>query len=82
LPVLVKLPRALAEAIRERGLDPESFVLEAVTERLYRDPEEGLEARLEVARHMLERAREELSGGTQSRLAGSSIRRWRGRSRF
>ena len=59
----VAIPRSLLEAIRRRGLDPETFILEAIAEKLSRDPREEPWARLAVAEHMLKRAREELERG-------------------
>lgn len=59
----VVIPRELAEAVRRRGLDLESFVIEAVEAALQLDPDEELRARLSVAEHMLARAREELRRG-------------------
>jgi hypothetical protein len=63
LGLTIRLPRSLVEALRRRGVEPESFIVEAVVERLGLDPREELEARLEVAEYMLERAREELKRG-------------------
>ena len=51
------------EAIRRRGFDLESFVLEAVERMLELDPREEVEARLEIAKYMLRRGREELEKG-------------------
>ena len=51
------------EAIRRRGFDLESFVLEAVERMLELDPCEEVEARLEIAKCMLRRGREELEKG-------------------
>jgi len=56
----VEIPRSLVEAIRRRGFDLESFVLEAVERMLELDPRE---ARLEIAKYMLRRGREELEKG-------------------
>ena len=60
---LVRVPRSILEAIRRRGADPEAFVLDAVYEALRLDPEEELRARIDIAQHMLRRAREELERG-------------------
>jgi len=59
----VEVPKGLAEAIRRRGFDLESFVLEAIERMLNLDPSEEIEARLEIAKHMLKRAREEIEKG-------------------
>ena len=56
----ITIPRELAEAIRRRGYDLESFVIEAVEAALELDPGEEPVTRLAVAEHMLARAREEL----------------------
>ena len=61
--VKISVPRAIIEAIQKRGHDPESFMLEAVTEKLSSDPREEYQARIAIAEHMLERAREELDRG-------------------
>ncbi len=59
--ITVSLPKGLVDIIKQRGLDIESFVLEAVVEKLARDPQEEYLARLRIARYMLERAEEELA---------------------
>jgi len=59
----IVVPRVLIEAIRRRGAEPEAFILEAIVEKLARDPREELWARLAVAEHMLRKAREELQKG-------------------
>jgi len=59
----ISIPERLAEAIRRRGFDLEAFVLEAIERVLKLDPSEEVLTRLEVARHMLRRAREELKKG-------------------
>jgi hypothetical protein len=58
--VTVALPEKLARLIRERGVDVESFVIEAIEEGLKLDPREELPTRLEVAEYMLRRAEEKL----------------------
>ena len=63
LVTVVNIPGRLLEAIRRRGFDPESFIIEAVEEKLGLDPREELETRIAVAEHMLRRAREELEKG-------------------
>ena len=60
---MISIPERLAEAIKRRGFDPESFIIEAVEEKLSLDPREELETRLAIAEHMLRRAREELGRG-------------------
>ncbi len=57
------MPKELAEAIRKRGYDLETFVLEAIERSLELDPSEEIVTRLEIAKHMLKRAREELDRG-------------------
>ncbi len=59
----IEVPKGLVEAIRKRGLDLESFILEAIERMLELDPNEEIEARLEIAEHMLKRAHEELEKG-------------------
>lgn len=59
----VVIPRELIEAIRRRGYDPESFIIEAIEKTLVLDPNEELGTRMAIAEHMLERAREELRKG-------------------
>jgi len=61
--VTVTIPERLARLIRGRGVDVESFVIEAVEKSLELDPQEELFTRLEVAIHMLRRAEEELGRG-------------------
>ena len=63
LAVRVAVPRDLVKAIRQRGHDAESFILEAVAEKLSKDPREECQARLAIAEHMLRRAKEELGNG-------------------
>jgi len=58
--VEITVPKVLLDAIRRRGLGPEALILEAIAERLSRDPREEPCARLAAAEHMLRRAREEL----------------------
>lgn len=60
---LVDIPEQLVEAIRKRGFDPESFIVEAVERMLRLDPREELETRVSIAEHMLRRGREELEKG-------------------
>jgi len=60
---IIGIPKGLAEAVRRRGLDLESFVIEAIERALKLDLHEEVVTRLEIARHMLRRAREELSKG-------------------
>ncbi|WP_244403827.1 PaREP1 family protein [Pyrolobus fumarii] len=63
LVTVINIPGRLPEAIRRRGFDPESFIIEAVEEKLGLDPREELEARVAVAEHMLRRARDVLEKG-------------------
>ncbi len=59
----IEVPERLIKAIRRRGFDPESFVLEAIERMLELDPREEASMRLEIAKHMLRRAKEELERG-------------------
>ncbi len=60
----IVLPKGLVEKIAQRSrMDVEAFIIEAVQRLLNLDPEEELETRLEIAKHMLQRAREELERG-------------------
>ncbi|AEM39657.1 PaREP1 family protein [Pyrolobus fumarii 1A] len=60
---VITIPEKLAKLIRDRGFDPEAFIMEAIEKYLELDPQEELEARIAVAEHMLMRAREELLEG-------------------
>ncbi len=44
-------------------MDVEAIIIEAVQRSLNLDPEEELETRLEIAKHMVQRAKEELERG-------------------
>ncbi len=58
------LPKGLIEKITQRSrIDVEAFIIEAVQRSLNLDPEEELETRLEIAKHMVQRAKEELERG-------------------
>jgi post-segregation antitoxin (ccd killing protein) len=59
----VTIPDRLAGEARKRGLDLEALILDVLAEKLSRDPAEELWNRLEVAEHMIRRAREELDKG-------------------
>ncbi len=61
--ITIRIPEELARIIRKRGLDIESFIIDAIEDRLSMDPREELEARLAIAEYMLRRAREELERG-------------------
>lgn len=54
------IPDRLAREARRRGLDLEALVLDVLAEKLSDDPAEELWIRLEVAEHMIQRAKEEL----------------------
>jgi len=53
----VTIPKRLADLIRERGLDPEAYVIDALIERLGLDPGEEAAARIELAERFLEEAK-------------------------
>ncbi len=46
---VIVIPMKIAEKIRKLGLDPESIVIEILTERLGMDPREAAEVHLELA---------------------------------
>ncbi len=53
----VRIPREIAERVRELGLDLESFVIEVLAERLGLDPVEEARAHLELAERFLDEGR-------------------------
>ncbi len=59
----IEVPEKVMEIIRRRGLDPETFIVEAVQRVLELDPKEEVVLRLNIAKHMIRRAREELDRG-------------------
>ncbi len=59
----VRIPESLAKRVAEKGVDPEAFIIDAVERALNLDPHEELEVRLDIAKYMVKRAREELEKG-------------------
>jgi len=55
--------KRLADLIRERGLDPEAYVIDALIEKLSLDPGEEVAVRIELAEHFLEEARKYIEAG-------------------
>jgi len=53
----VAIPRRIAELIREKGLDPEVYVVDALIEMLKNDPDEEATLHVEAAEHFLEEAK-------------------------
>jgi len=51
------IPKRLADLIRERGLDPEALVVDALIEKLGLDPDEEAAVRIELAERFLEEAK-------------------------
>jgi len=52
----VTIPRKIAELVRERGLDPETVIVDALIEALKVDLDEEAALRVEVAEHFFEEA--------------------------
>jgi len=59
----VAIPRRLAELLREKGLDPEVYVVDVLIEKLKIDPDVEAALRVEVAERFLEEARKYIEAG-------------------
>jgi len=60
---IVRIPRRLAEEVREKGLDLETLVVDATIERLKMDPKDEIVARIEAAENFLEEAKKYVEKG-------------------
>jgi len=54
---IVVIPKRLADLIRERGLDPEAYVIDVLIEKLGLDPDEEAAVHIELAERFLEEAK-------------------------
>jgi len=66
----VTIPRKIVELVRERGLDPESVIVDALIEALKVDPDEEVALRVEIAEHFFEEAKKYVEIGDAAQASG------------